>query len=108
MKAIAIINADRRSGVNLSVSQSYEKRTLAGLVGLESDGIVTMQSFPSPLSLCPSSEISKLKSAALNQLQVATEQVEDIMPVLDIQTWYVSYQKENPCSFHSFRVPSPQ
>lgn len=109
LKAIAFINAARRSGVDLSISQLYEKRTLAGLAGLELDGITTKQSIPSPFSLCPSNEVSNLKSAALDQLLVAAEEIEDIMPILDLPAWYLSYQKENPRSFQipfAFRLPN--
>ena len=107
LKAMTLVSAARRRGIYFSVAQLYQYRTIAELsqlAGEETYEDSQIQSF----SLINNPEAKQLQEMAAHQCGIKVETIEDIMPVLDMQRFYLECQRHQPCSWQvplAFELP---
>ncbi|CAG8958014.1 hypothetical protein HYFRA_00000357 [Hymenoscyphus fraxineus] len=109
LKAMAVVAAARRNGMNISVAKLYQFRNVQALaqnIGEEDfDGVQD-----EPFSLLDGSIAAQILEVAAEQCQIASRMIEDIMPLTDMQKWYIEHNqmRQFRCwiSTASFELPA--
>ena len=107
LKAMALVSAARRKGLNFTVAQLHQHSIskLCQLTGNESYMHEEIQAY----TLVDSKDIHELFEIASQQWAVQKEMIEDIIPVLDMQQFYLDRQRHQPCSWQiplAFHLPA--
>lgn len=108
LKAMAAVSAARRKGMNLSVAKLYEFRNIVELTQNTSEEI-SEEPQDQPLSLLDAGDAPRILEMAAQQCSIDPELIQDIMPVTDMQYFYLSSQVRQPHSWMStvaFDLPS--
>lgn len=98
LKAMALVSTARRSGINFSVAQLYQLRNIVELVKLTGDEAVEDSQIPS-FSLVGIADIRQFQLVVAQQCGVKVELIQDILPILDMQGFYLDHQRRRPCSW---------
>ena len=101
LKAMALVSAARRKGLNFSVAQLYRLRSIGELAKL-AGGEAIEDSEVQPFSLVNFSDIRQLQSIAAQQCGVKVDHIQDILPILDMQDFYLNHQRRQPCNWQVF------
>ena len=98
LKAMALVSAARRRGLNFSVAQLYRLRSIGELARLVGEEAIE-DSEVQPFSLVNHSDLRQLQSIAAQQCGVEIDQIQDILPLLDMQDFYLNHQQRQPCNW---------
>ena len=98
LKAMAFVSVARRMGLNFSVAQLYQLRSIGELARLAGDEAVE-DSEIQPFSLVNHSDFRQLQSIAAQQCGVKIDHIQDILPILDMQDFYLNHQRRQPCNW---------
>lgn len=98
LKAMALVSAARRRGINFSVAQLYQLRTIGELTKLGGEEAIEDSQIPS-FSLIDISDVRQLQSMAAQQCGVEIDCIQDILPILDMQGFYLDRQRRQPCNW---------
>lgn len=98
LKAIALVSAARRTGIYFSVAELYQLRNIAELTKLAGEEATEYSEIPS-FSLIEVAEIRQIQAMAAQQCGVKVELIEDVLPTLDMQGFYLDRQRRQPCSW---------
>ncbi|TVY91840.1 Nonribosomal peptide synthetase [Lachnellula willkommii] len=96
LKAIALVSMARRKGIHFSVTQLYKFRTIAELTQLGVEEEAYEDSHIEALSMVDATCVEQLREIAVKQCGIGAESIQDIMPVTDMQNFYLSRQRERP------------
>ena len=98
LKAMALVSVARRRGIHFSVAQLYQFRTIAELI--QHAGEQTYEdSQIQPFSLIDHADVRQLQELAAQQCSVMVESIQDVMPILDMQGYYLEGQRRRPCTW---------
>jgi aryl carrier-like protein len=107
LKAMAAVSAARRVGMSVSVAKLNQSRTVEALAqNIGEDRFDRAQD--EPFSLLEGSIVPRIAAVATQQCQIATGLIEEIMPLTDMQNFYISSQVRQPRSWIStaaFELP---
>ncbi|KAF6241054.1 hypothetical protein HO173_000848 [Letharia columbiana] len=98
LKAMALVSAARRRGINFSVAQLYQLRNIAELTKHAGEEAIEDPQVPS-FSLTGIADVRQLRAVAAQQCDVDIELVQDMLPILDMQGFYLNRQRRQPCSW---------
>lgn len=106
LKAIALVSAARRKGFIFTVAQLHRLSIseVCQLTGIESH----MHEDNHAYALVDSEDLHELRKLASQQWAAQDEMIEDIMPILDMQQFYLDRQRCQPCSWQvplAFKLP---
>ena len=107
LKAMAVVSAARRKGIHLSVAKLYQFKTVAELA--QNTGEEVLDEEDQPLSLLSVANAPRIQEMAAQMCSVDPDLIQDIMPVTDMQHFYLESQVHQPRSWMStvaFDVPS--
>ena len=107
LKAMALVSAARRRGINFSVAQLYKLRNIVELTELSGEGAIEYSQISS-FSLIDIADMSQFQTIAAQQCGVKVELIQDILPILDMQSFYLDHQRRRPCSWQvplAFNLP---
>ena len=98
LKAMTVVSTARRQGMDISVAKLYRFRNITELahnIGEEAFDEVHDR----PFSLLDAADAVRIQAMAVEQCCIDSEMVQDIMPLTDMQHYYVSSQVQQPGSW---------
>ena len=98
LKAIALVSAARRRGIYFSVVQLYQLRNIAELTKFAGEETIEYSEIP-PFSLIEIADIRSVQAMEAQKRGVKIELNQDILPILDMQGFYLDRQRHHPCSW---------
>ena len=98
LKAIALVSTARRKGMHFSVARLYQSRTIAELVQLTGEETFETSQIR-PFSLINKADVQQIQELAIHQCGCDPQAIEDLMPVLDMQKYYLNHQRRQPGSW---------
>lgn len=101
LEAIALVNAARRRGIHFSVAQLYQLGNIAALAKFGGGEVHDDSHIPS-FSLLNTADITKLQAIAAQQCDIKIGLVQDIVPTLDMQSFYLHCQRRQPYTWQVF------
>ena len=108
LKAMAVVSAARRKGMNLSVAKLYQFRNIIKLTQNSGEEI-SDEPEDQPLSLLDAADAPRIQEMAAQQCSIDPDLIQDIMPVTDMQYCHLNSQVRQPHSWMStvaFDLPS--
>lgn len=92
LKAMAVVAAARRNGMNISVAKLYRFRNVQALAqNIGEENFEGVQD--EPFSLLDGSIATQILEIAAEQCQITSGMIEDIFPLTDMQKWYIDHSQ---------------
>lgn len=93
LKAMAVVSAARRNGLHLSVALIYKYRTIESIVSSSGQHEVHSNTHNQAFSLLDVKHKEQILERAVQQCATKAELIQDIIPVTDMQEFYLANQK---------------